>query len=264
MPNPKKSGQETALGKDLIPQVTFLKDELNNIALLKDAYNEGQWKFVRSVVNKDLTDTELLVFISFASKLQLNPLLREIIAIVYNKDDPVKRVVNYIVPRDGKRIVATRTGGLESITKEAIYVKDIDAQTRRVQPWEGGKLWGATATVRRNNVDYTVVVPLSEYNTGDNVWKYKPETMIKKVAESQALTAAFPELLGGIYDDVEQTSMDAAQPKELNVPNGDDPASDQQVEALIEQGYSPKELVGLTRSQAVKLLTSKRKETSNE
>lgn len=258
--------EEEKTGKELIPQVKFLKEELNNIALVKKAYTDEQWKFVKSVVNKDLTDTELLVFISFASKLQLNPLLKEIIPIVYHKDDPTKRTVNYIVPRDGKRIVASRSGGIESVTKEAIYVrKDEAGNAHRVEPWEGGELWGATATVRRNGVDYTVTVPLSEYDTHDNVWKYKPETMIKKVAESQALSASCPELLGGVYDDSEFSSMTNGNGnKEITVPNGDEPATSAQLEALAEQGYEFNEGEILTKSDAVKLLTSKRKDTSNE
>jgi phage recombination protein Bet len=255
-----KPTEETTTGQSVVPAAGFLREELNSISVIKKEYTEEQWKFVKSIVNKDLTDTELLVFVSFASKLQLNPLLREIIAVVYNKNDPAKRQVNYIVPRDGKRIVANRSGGLESVTKEAIYVKE----GQKVEPWAGGTLWGAEATARRNGVDFRVVVPLSEYDTHDNVWKYKPETMIKKVAESQALTAAFPELLGGVYDDSEQTSIDAAEPKELTVPNAEDPATEKQLEALVEQGYTPAELEGTTRAQAVKLLTSKRKATTND
>jgi len=44
---------------------------------------------------------------------------------------------------------------------------------------------------------------VSEYSTGRSVWKDKPATMIRKVAESQCLRACFQDLLGGSYDEAE-------------------------------------------------------------
>lgn len=255
-----------------VPEFNFIKKELENVGAIKKSFNEAQLKFIRNTVNKDLTDTELLVFLSFCSKLQLNPILGEVVAIVYHKHDPSRRTVNYIIPRDGKRIVATRTGGLESIKKDAIYVREVTEKdeagneigksSHRVEPWESGKLWGATATVKRDGVDHTVTVPLSEYNTGQNVWKDKPETMIKKVAESQALSSAYPELLGGVYDDAEFSSMPKNGQKEVVVVDGDEPATEAQIDQLKLQGKEIPE--DLTREQAVKLLTSKKKGNGND
>lgn len=263
----KKPG--TAVTK--VSEFSFIKDELVKIGNLKKGFNENQLKFVRDAVNKDLTDVELLVALSFCTKLQLNPILGEVVIVVYYKDDPSKRRVGYIVPRDGKRVVAARSGGLESVTKDAIYIKEVtilsDDNTKntvaikRVQPWEGGTLWGATATVVRSGVPYTVTVPLTEYDTKLNVWKTKPETMIKKVAESQALTAAYPELLGGIYDESESESIGNGK-KVLEVPNGDEPVTVQQIEALEAQGINVPD--DLTKSEAVELLTSKPKKVKEE
>jgi hypothetical protein len=51
-----------------------------------------------------------------------------------------------------------------------------------------------------------VFVELSEYSTGKSLWNSqtgKPATMIKKVAEAQALRMAFQDLLGGTYGEEE-------------------------------------------------------------
>jgi len=213
-------------------EVSFLRTELNKVAQLKKEFAPEQLAFVKGLVNTDLRDSELLIFLQFSSKLQLNPMLGEIIAVVYNKNEPDKRRVNYIVPRNGKRIVANRTGGLEKVVSNPIYVKEIDGRMQKVEAWEGGALWGATATVTRDGVDYTVTVPLKEYNTSRDVWNSKPETMIKKVAESQALSAAYPELLGGVYDDAEAPSMEWKSLPEISEAKAGEPASPEQKATL--------------------------------
>jgi hypothetical protein len=49
-----------------------------------------------------------------------------------------------------------------------------------------------------------VFVEINEYHKGQSVWKEKPATMIKKVAEAQALRAAFQDLFGGTYAQEEE------------------------------------------------------------
>lgn len=244
--NTKSKAVETTL-----PENSFIKLELNKVASLKKEFKAEQAKFVKTAVNPDLTDVELLVFLSFANKLELNPFLGEIIPIVYGKNTKDRRV-NYIITRNGKRVVAGRTGQLEKLTSRAIYYSGND----ECAPWtEGATLWGAEATVTRGGVDFTVSVPFKEYNTGYNVWKSKPETMIKKVAESQALSAAFPEILGAAYDESEADSMNNR--KVIEVPNGDAPATMEQLQSLNEMGVDFSSTI--TRKEATELLTSKKR-----
>ncbi len=47
--------------------------------------------------------------------------------------------------------------------------------------------------------EYTAKVYFSEYNTGNNLWKSKPRTMIAKVAEMHALRKACPEEMAQSY-----------------------------------------------------------------
>jgi phage recombination protein Bet len=48
-------------------------------------------------------------------------------------------------------------------------------------------------------------VPLQEYNTGRNLWKSKPATMIRKVALVHALREAFPNDFAGLYSEEEMS-----------------------------------------------------------
>ena len=200
--------------------VKNITDQMKELVEVKDSFKAEQVTFMKNLINSDLTDTELYMFLVVASKAGLNPFNREIIAVVYNKNTPSERKVNYIVTRDGKRSVASRRGGVTSVVTEAIYTKSFRVSTGEknekgediytdtngmVKPWEGGKLWGAKSMVVRNGVSYEAIVPLSEYDTNKNVWATKPETMIKKVAESQALSQAVPELLG-LYDETEMSA----------------------------------------------------------
>ena len=257
MPKAKEPKQvETALDK-----TSFIKLELNKLATIKKELgtNEQQVAFVKKMINQSLTDVELMVFLSFSNKLELNPFLGEIIPIVYGANSK-DRKVSYIITRNGKRVVAGRTGELGGITSETIYVSG----GNQVQPWtEGATIFGATATVKRNGVDYTATVLFKEYNTGMNVWKTKPDTMIRKVAESQALSAAFPEVLGSTYDEAEAGSM-VNENVQLAVPNGNEPASQEQIDTLTEMGYTSGELTDLTKGDAVKMLTSKKGKTNGQ
>lgn len=215
--------------------VATITAQMKELIEVKDNFKPEQLKFIKNLINQDLTDNELYMFLVLASKAGLNPFNKEIIAVVYSKDSPTYRKVNYIVTRDGKRAVASRKGGLESVVTKSIWIKEMTitvpdgdktkqvTETVKVEPWQGGKLWGAISTVKRNGQTFETIVALTEYNTGKNVWESKPETMIKKVAESQALSQAVPELLG-LYDESERFEAGSTQPNVPQIAGGSEPA----------------------------------------
>lgn len=65
------------------------------------------------------------------------------------------------------------------------------------------KVISCTITVKRKVEEYvgeySATVYFDEYNTGYNLWKTKPKTMIAKVAEMHALRKACPEELSQVY-----------------------------------------------------------------
>lgn len=238
--------------------LSFVKAELVKVGDMgRELQTAEQIKFAKDLTNPDLTNPELFMFLAFANKLQLNPFTKEIVALVFNKDKPAERRVNFIVTKDGKLVVARRTSADTKMDVEAIYIaqrknENQETVTNKVAEWEGGILWGAKATVIRDGREYKVTVPLTEYDTGRNAWVGKKSTMIKKVALSQALTMAFPEILGGIYDDSEMALDKDSVP---SIVGGDEPATPQQLETLEKMGKEIPE--GITKQEALKMLVSK-------
>ena len=95
---------------------------------------------------------------------------------------------------DGMRSLAMQTGD---------YVRR-EVETILGEPDKDGKkpLIGARARVWRRGMDAPVIEEayMAEYDQGRLGWRQYPETMIRKVAESKALRAAFPDALAGVYE----------------------------------------------------------------
>lgn len=66
-----------------------------------------------------------------------------------------------------------------------------------------GKLISCSITIKKKVGEYigdfTAKVMFSEYDTGRNLWRTKPYTMISKVAEMHALRSACPEEMSQVY-----------------------------------------------------------------
>ena len=134
----------------------------------------------------------------------LNPFVREIWAIKYGT-----AAAQVFIGRDGYRIAAQRHPKYDYHQADAVYENDEFkiiqgevAHSYRLK--DRGKLVGAYCIVKRKGSERPmyVYVELSEYSTGKSLWHPqtgKPATMIKKVAEAQALRACFQDLLGGTY-----------------------------------------------------------------
>jgi len=94
---------------------------------------------------------------------------------------------------DGMRALAMRTG--KYLTR---VIEDV------LDPKDPSKVIGARATITREGMTSPVVEEayFSEYDrpNGGQGWKQFPITMIRKVAESKALRAAFPDALAGVYE----------------------------------------------------------------
>lgn len=137
-------------------------------------------KLIKETVAKGTTESEFKLFLYTAAKYQLDPLVKQVWCVKYDAKSPAQ----IFCGRDGFLSIAHRSGqfdGMESGTKMV-----------------DGELYGWCRVYRKDmSHPFTVAVPLSEYNTGNGLWRTKPRTMIQKVAESQALRRAFD--ISGIY-----------------------------------------------------------------
>lgn len=154
--------------------------------------------------NGQVTDQEVMMFISLCKFQKLNPFLREAYLIKYGnqpativtgKEAFMKRAMrnpNYAGYEAGVVIVNAETGQME----ERVGTIVLDGETL-VGGWALVHIngWVTPLKVTVNFGEYCL---MKEGKPASN-WAIKPATMIRKVALVQALREAFPEDLGGLY-----------------------------------------------------------------
>jgi phage recombination protein Bet len=150
--------------------------------------------------NANVTDQELMLFINLCKFQRLNPFTNEVYLIKYDKDRPASTVIG----RDAYLRRAYENPdylGYES----GITVERGDRITQKPGTcvYPGEEVIGGWCRVKRlingREVATFKEVALSDYNKGQSIWKTNQGTMIAKVAESQALRAAFPTDYAGLY-----------------------------------------------------------------
>lgn len=176
---------------------------------------------IKSICAPKLTDGEFKAFMQIGKATNLNPFLREIWAVKFG-DNPA----NIFIGRDGYRKSAQSHPLYDYHLADAVYEKDeFSVENGQIKHKytlvNRGKLMGAYCIVKRKNssLPIYVFVELSEYSTGKSLWNSqngKPATMIKKVAEAQALRSAFQELFAGTYDESEQWENKSTNLKVVN------------------------------------------------
>ena len=153
----------------------------------------------------NVSDGEVMMFMSLCRYQHLNPFLREAYLIKYGSNDPATIVVGKDVFT--KRADATPTyGGKQA----GVIVIDRDGEVKEregalVLPSEtlvGG--W-AKVFIKGHDTPEYASVSFEEYvgrkKSGEinGQWSKKPATMIRKVAVVQALREAFPDRFQGMY-----------------------------------------------------------------
>ena len=132
-----------------------------------------------------LTKEQFNLFVATARECCLNPVKREVYAVVYNDYKSGEKKMNII-------------------TGYEVYLKRAE-RTGKLNGWEchtdgQGQQMKAVVTIDRKDWEHPFKheVYMSEYNTGKSLWSTKPITMLKKVAMAQAFRLAFPDELGGM------------------------------------------------------------------
>ena len=178
---------------------------------------------IRRIVSPTpLTDVEFSCLVELGRATQLNPFMREIWAVKYKQGV----AASIFIGRDGYRKAAQRDRDYDYHQVNAVYSKDEfkvcnDEVIHSYGFSNRGELIGAYCIVKRKSSEkYTyTLVTMDEYNLQQGLWKSKPETMIKKVAEAQALRQSFQDLLAGTYSDAE-LPQDKPQLRIVNAPQG--------------------------------------------
>ena len=187
------------------------KQELKEIQEL----NINPWSklpVVKKCFAPTLTDDEFKIFIGLGMSLNANPFTREIWAVKYGT-----QAAAIFLGRDFYRRKAQEQSDYNGHIVNAVYEND-QFTIKNGQPEhtvnsfkDRGLLVGAFCAVYKKGqtVPFFVTVKLDEYirkkSDGEAMsnWKTMPETMIKKVAEAQALRGAYQGIFRGTYDESE-------------------------------------------------------------
>lgn len=160
---------------------------------------------IRKMFAENLTAEEFDIFVGLGASLGANPFKREIWAVKYGNQQ-----AQIFLGRDFYRRKAQEQAEYKGHQVDAIYSNDefkmVGGKPEHSYSLQDrGELIGAYAVVyRADNEPFFITVTMKEYGQNQALWKSKPETMIKKVAEAQALRGAFQGLFAGTYDQSEE------------------------------------------------------------
>lgn len=191
------------------------------------ALTPRQLDLIRRTVAKDCDNTEFDHFMAVAGRLGLDPLRKQICAMVFNKNNAEKRNMSIITQIDGFRVIAARQGDYRPMETAPIIEYDEAAKCERTNPL--GIVRAEVRAWKRHGSEWFPVVGEAyweEYVPLEQEWAYDPEAgkrqptgpkvlsdkspwrrmarvMIAKVAEAQALRRGWPDDLSGVYADEE-------------------------------------------------------------
>jgi len=168
---------------------------LNESKVLSMWKDEKQLATIKDMFARKASKEEFEIFVQMGLSTGLNPFLRELWIIKYDE----KAAAQIFIARDGYRKIISKNPNYDGHITDAVYSNDefnvdlIAGYVKHIPNFKSrGTLIGAYCIVYMKNsrIPHYVFVEASEYNTGRSVWKEKPSTMIKKVAECQAIRMA--------------------------------------------------------------------------
>lgn len=174
--------------------------------------------------NGQVTDQEVVMFLSLCKFQHLNPFIREAYLIKYGTSPATVVVGKDVLLKRAMR--SEKFGGLSA----GVIVVNANGEIEEregtfVLPDENLVGGWAKVIIKGYEVPFYSSVSMKEYSTGKSNWLTKPATMIRKVAVAQALREAFPEEMSALYEqeEVKEVSDITLDTTPVNVP---DEASD--------------------------------------
>lgn len=229
---------------------------------LKIWENDRQIEEIKKIFAPNLTIQEFQTFVWIGKATGLNPFLREIWAVKYGNAS-----ANIFIGRDWYRRIAQANPEYDYHTVDAVFENDdfklVNGEVQHSYSLaDRGQLVGAYCTVKRKSSTKAMFcyVDLDEYNTNQSIWKQKPATMIKKVAESQALRQAFQELFAGTYDESENRTNEPAPVVETVQTN----QNVETIDELNKQAEKAKENVKQNKNQIETEVVEEKKEETKK
>lgn len=193
------------------------------------AINDRQIALVKRTVAKDCNAAEFDMFISICQRLRLDPLRRQVHAIVVNKDKPDKRQMAIVVGIGGYRTIADRTGNYRPGQTGVVInpeLADKDTNPRGIEfavatvhkfahgawhEFSEKAYWEEFAPIKEIWEDKQPTGRFMLDRRKDQWWKM-PRVMLEKCAEAKALRRGWPDDFDGTFAEGE---MDRAEVLDL-------------------------------------------------
>jgi len=186
---------------------------------------------------KKRAEGDFSLFMEACKSYGLDPFRKQIIPLVFSKNDPKKRKMSIVLTRDGLRVVAQRCGNYRPASDKA----EIEYDKELIGPLNPKGIVQATVRLwqQDNRGDWFNVIGEAQWDefapitdewdwdetkgkrqpTGKKAldtsgnWSKMPVVMITKCAEGQALRAGWPDVFSGVYVEEE---MDRAVVNDAN------------------------------------------------
>lgn len=177
----------------------------NELMKSDEVWSKEKRDVIRKTFAPQLNPTEFSMFVGLGKSLGANPFTREIWAVKYGNQE-----AQIFLGRDFYRRKAQEQSEYNGHQVDAVYEGDefkmVNGKPEHSYSLKDrGALLGAYCIVYSEGREpYFVFADYAEYTTGKSTWKDKPATMIKKVAEAQALRGAFQGVFAGTYDQSEE------------------------------------------------------------
>lgn len=183
-------------------------------------WTEKQKELIKSTVANGTDDDEFKLFLYVAKQRGLDPLLRQIHAVMRWDSMKKREAMAIQVGIDGYRLIAARTGRYCPGSRT-------EFETKQSPPGTMGQLLSATAFVKvlipdgQGGHQWTEVSETAYFDEycarkkdgkPNHMWANKPRIMLAKCAEALVLRKAFPAELSGLYTNEEMQQADNSVP----------------------------------------------------
>lgn len=192
-------------------------------------YTREQVELLKRTVCRGTTDDEFALFVQVASRTGLDPFARQIHAVKRWDSRENREVMAIQTGIDGYRVVAQRSGAFGGSDDFEYGPEDPDGHPAwaraTVYRIIGGQRVAITRTARWPEFAATYYDRKSQQHKLTPLWARMPYLMLGKCAESQALRAAFPAELSGVYthEEMGQASNEVIDPEPVMPPTRPEP-----------------------------------------
>ena len=197
------------------------------------------------------TDMDMIYCMKVAETFNLNPILKQIFFVERSANIDGKWItkIEPLAGRDSFLTLAHRSGKFAGIDSDCTIKQTAVLQDGE---WVNKNELVATARVYRTDnerpfcaeVEYGEYVQRTKDGSITKFWRDKPKTMLKKVAESQALRKAFD--ISGLYS-VDEVGDD--EPKKIKVAPKIETKTTANLNDLVSSSEKPNSSVGAKNSQ---------------